>query len=62
MKALRIDLYTGYADDPSYTEKDVIVQCDGETDEEIIELVIERLMDNLQQLRGDEDDDDDTEE
>lgn len=57
MKALRIDIYTGYDDDRSYTEKDVFVQCDGETDQDLVELIVERLMDNIQQLRGDDDDD-----
>lgn len=57
MKLLRIDLYTGYDDDSSYTEKDIFVQCNGETDQDLVELIVERIMDNIQQLRGDDDDD-----
>jgi hypothetical protein len=57
MKHLRFDLYSGYRDDKRYTEKDVFEQHDNEDDGEFIERVVEALLDNANQLRGDENDD-----
>lgn len=59
MKKLRFDLYSGYATDPKYTEKDRWVQCDGETIEELAEMIKRQVLENAESLLNDEGDEED---
>lgn len=61
MKKLRIDLYSGYAGDRTHTEKDVFVQDDDETPQDLIERVVERLIGNIDQFVNDDEEDEDDE-
>lgn len=59
MKRLRFDLYSGFADNRSFTEKDRWIQCEGETLEDIAQAVYQAVLDNAEALLNDEGDEED---
>lgn len=59
MKTLRFDLYSGFADDRRYTEKDSWVQCEGETLEDLAESIYHAVLANGEELINDEEGEDD---
>lgn len=58
-KPLRYDLYSGFASDPKYTEKDRWTQAEGETLEELAEAIKQQVIENgetlLNDIEGEED-------
>lgn len=50
---LRFDLYSGYAGDRRYTEKDSWIQEPGETLEQLAHRICERVLENAEQLTND---------
>lgn len=59
MKKLRFDLYSGYASDPKYTEKDRWIQAEGETLEELAQAIYNQVLENGETLLNDEDGEED---
>lgn len=60
MKKLRFDLYSGYATDPKYTEKDRWIQAEGETLEDLAQSIYDQVIENGETLLNEDDGDDDT--
>lgn len=50
MRKLRIDLYSGYRDDKSFTEHDTFCQLDKEPIEDFVARITEALFENVEQL------------
>lgn len=60
-KSLRFDLYSGFTDDPKYTEKDRWCQAEGETLEDLAQAIYDQVVENGEMLLNDEGDEDDQE-
>ena len=56
MKKLRIDVYSGFHGDKTYTETDRWIQEPNETIEELAERIKQRIIENAEQFLEDEDD------
>lgn len=56
MKRLRFDLYSGYADDKTFTEHDRWIQGQGETLEEMADRIREAVIENGETFMGEDDD------
>lgn len=60
MKRLRIDLYTGLADDQTHTFRDSWIQLAGESIEELAERIKQVAIENLESIQESEDNQSDT--